>query len=183
MGRIYNNASLTIIAAAGLNPHYGLPGVSKRRENIPPTSTILGWTINGYPDDPIQVIRNSVWMTRAWTYQEALLSRRRLIFTDEQVYFECQTLAREDSYIDNESSVYASNDFIFHRRGFGLRPEEIFTYISEYSRRKLTYEEDYLNGFLGGILGSLVEAEYSIHHLFGVPELRLPINDWNELDG
>ncbi|OTA93527.1 hypothetical protein M434DRAFT_395570 [Hypoxylon sp. CO27-5] len=166
MGHIYNNASLKIIAAAGSSPNHGLPGVSTERERRAPRSTISNWTIDGYPDNPIQTIRNSVWMTRAWTYQEALLSRRRLIFTDEQVYFECQRFTREDSHIDN--ALYSSYNSMFHESAFGLRPEEIFNYISEYSRRKFTYKEDYLNGFLG-IFDSLAGFEHSIHHLFGVP--------------
>ncbi len=40
-------------------------------------------------DDTIKL---SDWITRAWTYQEALLSRRRIIFTDEQVYYECESM-------------------------------------------------------------------------------------------
>ncbi|KAI1447075.1 HET-domain-containing protein [Annulohypoxylon stygium] len=168
MGSIYNNASLTIIAAAGADPSYGLPGVSRKRKEVPPTATILDWRIDAYPDEPVEKIRKSVWMTRAWTYQEALLSRRLLIFTDSQLYFECQGLTREDSYIDNKSIISTFNPSIFHKKDFGLRREEIFHYISEYSRRQLTFEEDRLNGFLG-ILGSLAEASEPIYHLFGVP--------------
>ncbi|KAI1087865.1 HET-domain-containing protein [Rostrohypoxylon terebratum] len=167
MGSIYYNASLTIIAAAGDDPRYGLPGVSQRRKEVPPTATILDWRIDGYPDEPTEIIRNSVWMTRAWTYQEALLSRRRLIFTDHQVYSECQGLTREDSYVDNPITSTLKPS-MFHKGDFGLRREEIFHYISEYSRRQLTYEEDRLNGFLG-ILSYLAEASDPIYHLFGVP--------------
>lgn len=32
---------------------------------------------------------SSRWMTRAWTYQEQLLSKRLLYFTETQVYFQC----------------------------------------------------------------------------------------------
>ena len=40
--------------------------------------------------DPRSDIAKSKWNTRAWTYQEALLSRRRLVFTPRQVYFQCR---------------------------------------------------------------------------------------------
>ncbi|KAH9203601.1 heterokaryon incompatibility protein-domain-containing protein, partial [Leptodontidium sp. 2 PMI_412] len=95
MGNIYNNASVTIIAAAGSSPYYGLPGVSQMPRIAQPRETILGSTIVGFPDHPRESIQNSVWNTRAWTYQEALLSRRRLIFSEQQVYFECQKSCRE----------------------------------------------------------------------------------------
>jgi hypothetical protein len=42
---------------------------------------------------PRRHIQNSVWSTRCWTYQEGVLSRRRLVFTKEQVYFECGGMA------------------------------------------------------------------------------------------
>lgn len=168
MGAIYNTASLTIMAAAGSDAEHGLPGVSKKRESIPPTTTIFGWTINGFPDNPIKTIRDSVWMTRAWTYQEALLSRRRLIFTDQQVYFECQELSREDAYIDNSVSQPSAKCFMYSDEEFGRLPEQILYHIEKYSLRKLTYEDDYLNGFLG-ILGCLAETNYPTPHLFGVP--------------
>ncbi len=33
-----------------------------------------------------------MWSSRAWTYQEGLLSRRRLLFTESQVYFQCMEM-------------------------------------------------------------------------------------------
>ncbi|KAL4778039.1 hypothetical protein BJX76DRAFT_344293 [Aspergillus varians] len=36
-----------------------------------------------------QATITSPWNTRAWTFQEHLLSRRRLFFTDVQLYFQC----------------------------------------------------------------------------------------------
>ncbi|KAI1383102.1 HET-domain-containing protein [Hypoxylon trugodes] len=168
MGRIYNQASLTIIAAAGSDPDYGLSGVSRERDEIP-SRTFWNWRIDGFHAHPSETIRKSVWMTRSWTYQEALLSRRRLIFTDEQVYFECQGSVREE-FLTEDFGVSDLGGVVsmFHDSVFGTQLSEIFTYISEYSQRNLTYEGDYLDGFLG-ILGSLAEAKYPIRHLFGVP--------------
>ncbi|XP_044724639.1 uncharacterized protein HRG_02535 [Hirsutella rhossiliensis] len=37
------------------------------------------------------LVRNRRWNTRGWTYQELLLSRRLLFFTDSQVYFQCMS--------------------------------------------------------------------------------------------
>ncbi|KAF7540469.1 hypothetical protein G7054_g1300 [Neopestalotiopsis clavispora] len=94
MDLIYQNAELAIIAAAGNDERHGLPGVggkdrassrgsSVRYKNIDITSTLK---------DPQGVIRDSRWYTRGWTFQEGLLSRRRLVFTEEQVYYECNAM-------------------------------------------------------------------------------------------
>jgi hypothetical protein len=80
---------LTIIAAAGSDPHYGLPGVSRTR-NVQTTFTVANHVFVAM-EDPGLEIRTSHWNTRGWTYQEALLSRRRLVFTDTQIYFQCRT--------------------------------------------------------------------------------------------
>ncbi|KAH3995743.1 hypothetical protein HBI56_146050 [Parastagonospora nodorum] len=35
--------------------------------------------------------------TRGWTFQEAALNRRRLVFTEDQLYFECRTMNCSES--------------------------------------------------------------------------------------
>ena len=102
MSTIYRWAQLTIIAAAGQDPTHGLPGVEpyRRSPNHGYHETVgsvclsaLPWTIlhgSAYFDD----IRNTVWASRAWTFQEANFSRRRLLFTESQVIFSCNTSTR-----------------------------------------------------------------------------------------
>ncbi|KAK1775141.1 heterokaryon incompatibility protein-domain-containing protein, partial [Copromyces sp. CBS 386.78] len=87
MGKIYSLSDLTIIAAAGEDAEYGLPGVS------PPLRTPQLWTTipHGILQLHVPEVGNSVWASRGWTYQEALLSRRRLVFTDRNVFFQCQS--------------------------------------------------------------------------------------------
>lgn len=88
MGSVYRNADFTIIATVDSDSNYGLPGVSRSR------SPGKFCDSEGHPftllENPEQVVQESVWHTRGWTYQEMLLSRRRLIFIDNQVYFQCQ---------------------------------------------------------------------------------------------
>ncbi|PHH89267.1 hypothetical protein CDD83_6386 [Cordyceps sp. RAO-2017] len=47
--------------------------------------------------DPREAIRASEWATRGWTYQEGVLSRRCLVFTPEQMYWECRGMAVAES--------------------------------------------------------------------------------------
>jgi Heterokaryon incompatibility protein (HET) len=86
MDVIYRDACLTIIVASGEPGCHSLPGFSRPRVHQPQVSIGEGLYVSPMPD-PLWVIRNSCWATRGWTYQEALLSRRRLVFTDHQVYF------------------------------------------------------------------------------------------------
>jgi hypothetical protein len=92
MDAIYQNSELTIFAAAGPDENYGLPGVGVRSRAFQPTTRIgevkVVWTMR----DPHHSIRCSRWFTRGWTFQEAVLSRRRLVFTEEQVYIECNAM-------------------------------------------------------------------------------------------
>lgn len=108
MDLVYRNGQLTIIAAAGKDETYGLPGVSscprrtlptrQKRPRALSTSEDPACGIKCYCDgnlsttstilDVQRAVLRSKWSTRGWTYQEGSLSRRCLAFTDEQVYFE-----------------------------------------------------------------------------------------------
>ena len=68
MGDIYAQSALTIIAVAGENPDYGLPGVSSTpRETYPGVRLgILGLVLLPIP---IHLeVSKSIWSSRGWTY-------------------------------------------------------------------------------------------------------------------
>ncbi|KAK3348520.1 heterokaryon incompatibility protein-domain-containing protein [Neurospora tetraspora] len=90
MDHIYERSHATIVAFSGHDSSCGLPGVSSVRRNTQPrfTSSILT-LLSFTPSLTQQSFEASIWMKRGWTFQEALLSRRLLIFTQEQVYFHC----------------------------------------------------------------------------------------------
>jgi hypothetical protein len=164
MDLIYQNSEVTIVAAAGEDPSYGLPGVS-RRERRPQPQAKIGSTLFITPLSTTRaLIANSHWATRGWTYQEALLSRRRLVFTDEQVYFQCHgmhcyetfQIPREFPHTPNGQSLEEKYQLRKYGHGSGIFPigvgtddDAIFERISEYSRKSLTRQSDRLNAFLG----------------------------------
>ncbi|KAI8958511.1 HET-domain-containing protein [Daldinia sp. FL1419] len=90
MDVIYRGAELVIVAAAGSDENYGLPGVGStprlQQETVQLESSTIFTT---GPDPRWHVQENSRWSTRGWTFQEGLLASRRLIFTEHQAYFEC----------------------------------------------------------------------------------------------
>ncbi|KAI1780281.1 HET-domain-containing protein [Hypoxylon cercidicola] len=95
MDKIYSLATLTIIGALNVRNGLGLPGVGGRprhpRASIwsrPHSADVEG---QGTRLDNLisDVIDTSLWNKRGWTFQERLLSKRRLFITESQVIFEC----------------------------------------------------------------------------------------------
>ncbi|RSL62748.1 hypothetical protein CEP51_013426 [Fusarium floridanum] len=97
MNMIYHNAELTIIAAARNSAEYGLPGVEYRPRSIRQFAKVGNIEIVPTMRHPHAAIQTSKWSKRAWTFQEGILSRRRLVFTDDQMYFECDGMNCHES--------------------------------------------------------------------------------------
>ena len=108
MDKIYSVAALTIVAACGTDAKSGL---SCLRYRCSPQSSarIHGITyVTG--DIPLdERIQKTTWNTRGWTYQECILSRRLLVFTDSQVFFICAggTRAEDTNYLESKRIVSA----------------------------------------------------------------------------
>lgn len=182
MDIIYQNSEFTIIAAAGQDPLYGLPGVSRRdRSPQAPTKISEHSTLTSL-ENPQHLLRGSRWMSRGWTYQEALLSRRRLVFTDRQVYYECYSMFCCEALNFPLQGLLANFQNPFKKpflpdgqigvfpKGIGSREKDIVDRIGEYSKKSLTNPSDILNGILG-VMRSF-EIRYSVRQYFGVPILR-----------
>ena len=67
MDLIYEGAFLTIIAAAGQNADYGLPGAGIRSRSPQPKVVIGGKTLISTLRDPRDIIAESEWFTYGWT--------------------------------------------------------------------------------------------------------------------
>ncbi|KAM6512613.1 hypothetical protein FSOLCH5_010322 [Fusarium solani] len=91
MGEIYSRSTLTLIVAAGEGINDGIPGISVPREEQLSLQTDAGYFTTSLIR-PDAEVANSKWASRGWTYQEGLLSRRRLVFTPSQIYYQCQSL-------------------------------------------------------------------------------------------
>ena len=93
MSSIYGNATLTIVASTNSNPADGLPGVSTAlRPRAQATRNVQGMTLVVACQDPRRPyteIEDSVWNSRAWTFQERHLSQRSVYFTNSQMCFTC----------------------------------------------------------------------------------------------
>ncbi|KAJ4372250.1 hypothetical protein N0V83_004024 [Neocucurbitaria cava] len=190
MGRIYEDADLTIIAAAGLDENHGLPGVGSTPRKAQPAMEIGNVTILSSMQHPHSSIRSSKWFTRGWTFQEAMLSNRRLVFTDEQVYFECNAMNCSESVYTPLEKLHVKDKSkqrdilragVFGRNGkeaFGglnintLHFERVFprykAVIEEYSARDLRYDMDSMNAIIG-VTRKFESLRHPYSHVWGIP--------------
>lgn len=189
MDNIYQASMLTIIAAAGVDDTYGLPGVSTRARKTQPVANVGGAQVIGTMQDPHSSIRSSRWSTRGWTFQEALLSRRRLVFTDEQMYFECNAMncyesihtPLDDLHIKDKTKirdsiragVFGRNDrqvygkLVPHNLGLATTFARYLTTVEEFSRRELTHERDSLYAFQG-VLKHFARHDNPMLNMWGI---------------
>lgn len=167
-----DGAELTIIAASGSDPNYGLPGVSCPRKSLP----IL--TIQNHifvaMEEPKTEIDNSRWNTRAWTYQEGLLSRRRLVFTDTQTYFQCRTEHFVEGLDCRAVWRHSIPSFqAFPERGIGTNVLGVFDRLQEYYRKDVSFGTDTISAFSGIFqafqhLGPDLSFPQT-NHIYGIP--------------
>ncbi|KAI9769480.1 MAG: hypothetical protein M1840_003957 [Geoglossum simile] len=107
MDQIFSAATLTIVAPSARCSNSLLPGVGPdSRPSLKHSEVIRGVRYVITQPDPALAVLGLNWRTRGWTYQEAFLSSRCLIFTPYQVYFQCRSEAWcEDSWGGGEGQV------------------------------------------------------------------------------
>ncbi|KAF2115725.1 heterokaryon incompatibility protein-domain-containing protein [Lophiotrema nucula] len=190
MDKIYSGAALTIVAAAGPDPHFGLPGVCKRSRKFPHTLKIGRHRLIGLIS-PKDLIVHSRWYTRGWTYQEMLLSRRRLVFTVDQVYFQCHEMICLEKFdrrvFPLRPEVYDSPLLAFPANGIGDTILHLYTRLEEYSSRSLSVSSDALRAF-EGIFNAFRQPQYhtkyesgepTVSHFWGIP-IWTPTKGWGD---
>ncbi|KAI8667568.1 HET domain-containing protein [Fusarium sp. Ph1] len=185
MDLVYANAEVTLVATAGQASSSGLPGVSSRCPRVPkPSVRIKGHVITLIPPDPALQIKSSTWMTRGWTCQEGLLTRRRLFFSESEMSFECRDLLTREAIrlppdvqrqmghlgrrLMEPSWIYGSLEMASSHKG-GI---DLFDLLAEYTRRKLAYQSDALNAMLGILQAYATRKRSPVYHVCGVPILR-----------
>ncbi|EQL28281.1 hypothetical protein BDFG_08970 [Blastomyces dermatitidis ATCC 26199] len=149
MDDIFSSAQIVLIAAYGDSMDFGIPGVSRvKRKAVQHSEDILGLRITNIvrevEDDPL-----NVWDTRGWTYQEAVLSRRRLYFTNMRAFFECERSMSHEDMFNGERS----RDDLISSRLVVSDDESTFRsfarHLRHYSSRKLTFRSDAYEALYG----------------------------------
>ena len=171
MDKIYRCAESTIVAT-GPNKQYGLLGVGSDRTPSRKVFHLAERDVVYTGSDPSDIFQNSTLMERAWTFQGGILSKRLLVFTDDQMSFYCDITSWMESlgsleHIDDPSTI-AWDDW--NTRVLPLRdsdedppstsPRTIRRYrefidlATRYTARLLRYDSDALNAF-SGVMRSL----------------------------
>ncbi|ERS97386.1 hypothetical protein HMPREF1624_05553 [Sporothrix schenckii ATCC 58251] len=181
MDAVYRNAALTIVAAAGASQSHGLPGIGTRLRTVQRTARMGRYRVVESLADPYHTMRRSRWFTRAWTFQEGLLSRRCLVFTDDQVYYECAGMNTAEAVACNVANFHEfdRSRFFPSMRGSLLCTDlqyvsphasfgQVRGLLELFTARKLSVENDSLNAFLG-VLHHFRRQDCPVRHLWGVP--------------
>lgn len=100
MEAIYQKAKFTIVAAAGSDSLWGVAPGSRDTTQLH-AKTPDGILLANLLPSIGQTVNKSHWNTRGRTYQERMLSDRKLYFTPSQISFECtHGVNSEDSHLD-----------------------------------------------------------------------------------
>ncbi|KAI8631891.1 heterokaryon incompatibility protein-domain-containing protein [Xylariaceae sp. FL1651] len=210
MDLIYSRADLTIIAASSGGALAGVgdtPRIKQELLNLTIGSEglevsaggdITVFTVHPHTGHDIQ---RSVWYTRGWCFQEAVLSRRRLYFTDHEMLFETGSICCTESlpepawHFEMSLSAYSGtsslssslpwtrrlyenlgeNEYDFevpwHR--FCAEYELFVSLLRVYVTKDLTMESDALQAFRGVM--SVFLRTSSIFSVFqGIPVFGIP---------
>ncbi|KAH7082887.1 heterokaryon incompatibility protein-domain-containing protein [Paraphoma chrysanthemicola] len=173
MGSIYASARLTIVALDG-DATTGLKGTGAMPRSL---ENVFDWK-NGaqilaryLPSLSALEVDASEYFRRGWTFQEYILSRRRLIFANQQIHWQCFGGSWHEDCPDCNDEHVESN-LARYTRMPNIEAgwpdfEELNGLIIEYNARELSFPEDACPGITG--LFTYIESAFKGGFLFGLP--------------
>ncbi|ETI20980.1 hypothetical protein G647_07323 [Cladophialophora carrionii CBS 160.54] len=181
MGNIYGGAYVTLVVPHGKSAAEGIPRVGEFAAIVHHAHVSIGRgneIVSRLPSLRTEM-GSSPHAQRAWTYQEILLSRRKLIFTKHQVHLSCRKMMQCESIFENGrfDDEEASGGFSIDNAatkildGTSENSEWRGIYdkmVAEYVVRKMSYESDALNA-ISGILSRLQRTIYLKGFAYGLP--------------
>jgi len=177
MDRVYSMAAWCLVAASARDADSSLPRIGHEdhtRTEFQHVETIRG--------DPLTVmlpflavyLNSSLWNTRAWTYQESVLSTRLLIVSESQMYFTCHHgLAFYEDRAFERAVKQASYRPDGHIHGVQRRSNiEVYAgAVAQYTRRQISFPEDTINAFSGVL--SMLQDYFQGPFLVGLPSTEI----------
>jgi hypothetical protein len=165
MHLIYRYAQVTIIAAGAMDAGSGLIGISRPRRSTQTRGQYNDLSLLTFSILPWQILMFfEGWNTRGWTFQEGFFSQRRLVFTDQQVLFDCdEGVISED--LQHSQIQYGSS---LEKWQLDAEKNSVYELTTSYTQRNLTYDTDILNAF-DGVLEEFGHQNPPIRSHWGVP--------------
>lgn len=208
MDAIYSSATFTIIAALNNKTNNGLPGCPilpgcpgrPRLPSVLVTSRQYDHRKRKFGARTMgTIVDQSCWNHRGWTFQERLLSRRRLFITEARVVFQCRDGTADEEFICPPRHVGVATGCLRRKHGdapipacqtreWRAIPSDQGRYsellksdhlewpdysrcVELYTRRELSFHSDVLNAFNG--VGNVLARGLETKMLFGTPEKYL----------
>lgn len=169
MDKVYQHAIVTICVASGQGSHSGIPGIGKTPKSVLQAREPYGDLLLTGMRPVTSLIHDSKWDSRAWTFQERLLSTRCAIFTSAGIVWQCSTTTwREDMTSPLDHNLWSLDSVGSPLRALMGNPLRSYSScVNIFSSRKLTYLGDKLKAFngLGVVLGEKLDSDL----VFGFP--------------
>ncbi|KAF4333539.1 hypothetical protein FBEOM_12651 [Fusarium beomiforme] len=170
MGGIYASAKLTIVALDG-DASTGLRGLkcqssSRSLSNIFPWKDGKSIMVRHLPALSVRDPEASEYFQRGWTFQEYILSQRRLIFGDQQIHWQCPCATLHEDRPDSQDQL-PTQEFPNIKKGWP-DVKELNVLLNEYNSRELTHPEDAFPA-VNGLLTYLENYSFELGFLFGLP--------------
>jgi hypothetical protein len=181
MDRVYNDAFASIVAVAGEDAASGLPGICQSPRTPHLLAGFFGHhfvaTLEKDDGSLDNVLKTSIYDSRAWTFQERLMSRRCLYFAKHQIYFQCSKLVATDLCLYNPPATGGDNNHLknvnpliyCNARNWYSSYVEL---VQMYTKRRMSYSQDALNAFSG--IMSLFETQFEMEFIMGLPRNLIP---------
>ncbi|KAI9925169.1 hypothetical protein ASPWEDRAFT_45893 [Aspergillus wentii DTO 134E9] len=192
MDRIYQGATITLVALSGDDADSGLAGVSEKNPRVQQGMEVIdGAEFLTVPPTVVQEAVTSRYARRAWTMQEEVLSHRRLFFMNHQVHFQCNYASFYETvddtvdpaqYLLNYSAEYdATRAFNIQGIRQECSPERCLeigealnrSYLEEYTSRQMTNDINSLDAFKG-LQSYLCRNLFSNEFVWGLPLQDFP---------
>ncbi|KAH7263019.1 hypothetical protein BKA59DRAFT_540492 [Fusarium tricinctum] len=147
MHLIYEKASFTIVAAGGRNANTPLAGLFSPRSPEPVQELVLSnKSITIAPARPAlpDLLAETTWSKRGWTFQEDVLSRCCLYFTATEVFYSCRHHLLEYRLPCCELTNFGGDEFKnlnYEGFGYGRFSEWRESYFLETRISKTAYQD------------------------------------------
>ncbi|KAF4568439.1 hypothetical protein EYR36_010450 [Pleurotus pulmonarius] len=176
MSGVYSSAAFVLVAVDGDHMNSGLAGMSQDRQDQE-HEIINGLLVALVGQSYLHAVATSGWFSRSWTYQEAILAKRKVYFTSSQIQFECENQIWHEDRLsfgfgnlnkkapENQTPAFTMGLYGGRHVPFG----EYIRHLLAYRDRHLSYSLDTYNA-IAGILNALYDRK-DIHFGLPLPEL------------
>jgi Heterokaryon incompatibility protein (HET) len=183
MAAIYGKAKLLIAPLDSQDANSPIPGVRPDSRSTAAFEVLPGiYLAKGDQGDFFGVYRQSIYKTCMWTFQEHLLSKRCLFFTQSKAFFICRSgERREDSpsinNFYNDRVAYSSaltpsiRNIDYWSLGGSYHESVALDHyagmVCEYTQKHISYPQDILDAFSG--IGRILEVISKSPFYCGLP--------------